>query len=305
MPDISPQPGSSLLDAVKAGSNALTTPGTAAAGTSGLNPTTGEQTQQVANLTATAQTGKDLAPATGGGSRLSAVGEKLASLSTLIGAKQIQTQSDLTNRSAEQQSAGMEQAQQASLAQVTQQRVDMQQDFNNKVSGMMQDQRLNLQQLDLNKDKARLEQLGTQLRLGNQQYIDKLQTEATKARLDNSVEFNEQIQRTVFSDEESLFANNLTFRSIVKANDRDSEKALANIDIDFALAMAASSNAAANASGMWSGVGNATAAGLGAAAQYKSSPSNPGTGESADTGALGTNTPANVPSTESSSEAVV
>ncbi len=158
------------------------------------------------------------------------------------------------------------QKQQAGLANVSQQRVSLVEDYNNKIKGMMADQQMNLQKVDLQQDKSRMEQMGAMMRLSNDQYVTNLNNQATKARLDNNVAFNDALNRSVFASEYNMFDNNLQFRSMIGADDRTFERDLANINLDFAVQMAQADNKAASSQMMWSGIGSVGGAGMAAGA---------------------------------------
>lgn len=117
--------------------------------------------------------------------------------------------------------------------------------------------------LDLEKDKSRLEQLGFGMRLGNDKYLTQLQQEAHKSRLGDALKFDEEMKRSVFSDEEELLRTNLEFRALMNAKGRELADRLSQIDIDTALAIAAADNKAANSRSMWEGIGTAVSAGAG------------------------------------------
>ena len=262
---------STLLNTVKAGSAALTNPlapGAPSGLASALAPTTGEQTEQAAALTATAQTGKELGPATGGQARLSAVGEKLASMNTIMQAQSLQRQAGIQQTGLEQQEAAQQQDQVNQLAQVSQQRVAMNEDFTNKVAGILQDTNNQLANITQADDKSRAEQTGFMLRLSNTKYTDQLQNEATKSRLDNQVVFNEAMQKSIFTDETNLFSSSLEFRSMLSADQRSATAQMANINLDFAIQMSQTEAKGANITSMWSGVGTAIGAGASGAAAY-------------------------------------
>jgi hypothetical protein len=116
-------------------------------------------------------------------------------------------------------------------------------------------------QLDLSKDKAKLEQLGFASRLSNDKYVRDLQQQANKARLSDAARFSEELTRTVFADEEELFRNDLNFRALMAADQRQFTEATAQIDLDFALSLANAKGREESAQSMWRGVGGVISAG--------------------------------------------
>lgn len=248
--------GMSLLDTVKNNAATLASPLGAAAP---QTPPTG-QTGEIQALTATAATGKEQAPSTGT-ARLSNIGERLATLQSNLQLGQVQKQGLLQSEAQQQQAEAQQQSFQASANLMTQQRVSQQQDAHNKLLGMLQQSQEQMQQLSLQDQRGRAEQMGFLLRLSSDKYITKLQDEATRARLDNAVQMRYQTQRAVFDEEQDMFTQNLQFRNILSQQHRDAVKALADIDLDFAIQVAQTEAKSANISGTWSGVGGLGTAG--------------------------------------------
>lgn len=116
-------------------------------------------------------------------------------------------------------------------------------------------------QLDLNKDKSRLEQLGFTMRLGNDKYLTELDRQAKVANLRDALSFEEEMYRTIFADEEELLRNNLDFRAMLSADERQFREEMANISIDMALELAMAENKALSEKQMWDGVSDIASAG--------------------------------------------
>lgn len=108
-----------------------------------------------------------------------------------------------------------------------------------KVDEVLTNYSQKLGQLDLAKDKAQAEQLGFMMRLSSEKYIEKLKIEGAKARLHDRISFTESLQRTMFAEERKLLDENLRFKSLIGATERDFREQAANIDLDTALAVAA------------------------------------------------------------------
>jgi len=275
----------SLLDTVKQNSTALSAATPASnplLSATGLQPTGGEGTLGTAKLMAVGQTGKDVGLG-GQTPQMSSLGERLASLQTLNQAKEVTQQAQLQGVSLDQQKEQMQQEFSQANTQLNENQVAANEQFNQQLKGMLFEQENQLRSLDLTKDKARMEQMGFMLRLGNTQYVDQLQSEGKKARLDNSVSFNENLQRSIFADEMDLFSNSLEFRNYMYSDARDAQKQLADLDIDFAMQVAMSDNKAAGAQMMWSGVGNVVGTGMSYAAKSKSKPGEPDTSNTENT----------------------
>jgi len=264
----------SLLDTVKQNSIALSAATPASnplLSATGLQPTGGEATQGTAKLMAVGQTGKDVG-LSGQTPQMSSLSERLASLQTLNQAKEVTQEAQLQGVSLDQQHDQMQQEFSQASTQLTEQQVGAQEQFNQQFKGMLFEQTNQLKSLDLTKDKSRMEQMGFMLRLGNTQYIDQLQTAGKRARLDNAVSFNENLQRSIFSEEMDLFSNSLEFRNYMYADARDATRQLADMDLDFAMEIANADSKAANSQMMWSGFGNIASAGMSYAAKSPAAP---------------------------------
>lgn len=166
-----------------------------------------------------------------------------------------------------------EEAQRFEQAQTTQRQSLQYQQVNfemqQKVRGILDSQIEAGIKLDLDKSRARAETVGFMMRLTNDKYIDNLKAEGMKSRLDNKLEFDEALQRSIFSEELEMFENDLNFRRLMSADEREFEKELAAINIDFALRIAGT-EAEARATGvMFSGLSGAVSGGLQAYSAYK------------------------------------
>ena len=116
-------------------------------------------------------------------------------------------------------------------------------------------------QLDLNKDKAKLEQLGFSMRLSNDKYLNELQRQATMANLSDALAFEEEMYRTVFADEEELLRDDLDFRALIAADRRTFEDEVSQISLDMALDIARAENKQLAQRQMWEGIGGLAQAG--------------------------------------------
>lgn len=148
-------------------------------------------------------------------------------------------------KQAAQAQAQVQQFDQQTL-QLKDQRANIQSNFNRQAAGTIQAFQQQGEQLDLNKRKAQVEQLGFLLRLGNDKYIDRLQAEGQRERLDSSINFKEVLQRSIFSDELDLFQDDMDFRRMMAADQREFERLLATMDVSYAKKIAASEAKQAN-----------------------------------------------------------
>ena len=221
------------------------------------------QTQAVQRL-ATAKTGKAAeGPVLSSQQEKLAAAQGIAALGQQVGAEQQQF------RELEEQENLLKQRAEQTAAKTTEQALNVSQQMQQRVTKLLDSFQKDVGQLNLQRNKAKLEQLGFNLRLSNQQYVDKLKAHGRKARLDSQLSFAEAAAQAVFADEMELFQNDLSFRSLLKASDREFEKELANIDIQTALQIAAADRDAANQRLMWEGVGGLTQSGIDIYSAYK------------------------------------
>jgi hypothetical protein len=127
----------------------------------------------------------------------------------------------------------------------------------------------NSRQLDLAKDKARLEQLGFAARLSNDKYLNQLQNQARISNLGDELSFQEELMRSTFAEEESMFRDSMEFRSLMQADEREFRENLASMSLEFARDMANTQNETMRRQAAWSGIASIISAGLGKTAQKK------------------------------------
>ena len=82
------------------------------------------------------------------------------------------------------------------------------------------------------KYQAKLEQAGFLARLSNDEYINKLQMEGQKARLDDENKFKIEYAKQAFQDQKALVQDNLKFEAMMNASDREFEESLARMSVD-------------------------------------------------------------------------
>lgn len=198
---------------------------------------------------------------------------------------QVQPQAAIQNAQQDQQSSQIQQ-------QEGQQRADISlankfDNIQNKVrtSQLLNDLQRDRDTLDMRKDAARLEQVASSLRLQDKKYVDNLQREGGKRRLDNSLEFNQALTQSIFDDNQDILQKNMDGQSILNANDREFRKSLAQMGADDAYGMFREQQKAAQQQQMWQSLGALTTAGIGAYGTYANS--TPATGASAAPAATG------------------
>ena len=205
------------------------------------------------------------------------VGEQAAVQQTQLGLEQLRPQAALqaqqvgTAEQAQQEAAGREERQIAQSRRIdtVQNRI--------QTERLLNDLARDKQSLNLDKDRARLEQAGAYLALQDQQYVDRLQDEGRRARLDDKATFKEELQKSIFGDNTDLLQTQLGNRSILDANDREFRRALKNIDLATAAALVRNEIATSNEQAKWEGIGNIIGAGVQGVGAYANMPKASGT----------------------------
>lgn len=243
-------------------------------------PPAAQSTQQVQGLIQ-AKSGKAGAPTQGPAT--SNVAEQQATQTAQVqqGAQQQAAQA----QGAQMANAAVTQGENEALAEAkfSEEQEDVKSRLLQQTNSVLQEYEQGNRTLDFNRDKAKLEQVGFTLRLTNDKYLSNLQREGKKSRLDSDLGFKEELMRTIFADEEELIRDDLDFRALMRADDREFEKLMATMDINTALQIASAESKAANQQQMWGSLGSLASAGIDAAATYQDAQAQK-TGEELDAG---------------------
>lgn len=189
-----------------------------------------------------------------GGPRATNIQEQVQNKLTETQLKEIAQQANLQAEQLGQEQRGVQQQFAQQKEQLNETEITAQETYQRQVEASLNDYERNIKTLDVAKQGAKVEQLGFQLRLSNQNYIMQLKTEAARDKITSEAAFREALQRTIFADEIDLFSSDLDFRMLLKADDAQFQKMIAQIDIDTALAIASSAAKDAAAQQITSGV---------------------------------------------------
>lgn len=169
---------------------------------------------------------------------------------------------------------GQQEAQKAKVdqnqMQLQQRAVNMRQEYLNKASSIMKSFQQNQDKLNLGRYKVNIEQMGFYLRLQDKKYVDKIQAEGNKARLNSKYDMAQAQQMAVFSDERDLLASSLAFKNLLSMDQRAFQAELANMDIQTAMQLAVSQANAANTAALYQGVSQLASSALEAWGRYRS-----------------------------------
>ena len=245
-----------LLDAIRKNQQQAQSP----LGQPGQQLQQGGFTQAAQNLLATKATGKAVEPGAGQPATMN-LGEQVAQQQAQTAQVEQAREAQLPNliQEAEAQQTEFEGAQ--SNLELDEKYNQAQTNLLNQANRLLTSYETGQRQLDMTRKRADAEQLGFTLRLSNSKYLDNLNREARKNRLDNELKFKEALQRSIFDEELGMFQDNLDFRRMMNADERQFNDLLSQINIDFAMDMAKQDSAQANQEMMWRGISGVVGAG--------------------------------------------
>lgn len=228
------------------------------------------QTQQAQQLLTTKATGRAAGP--GAAPKATNIQEQIAIQNTRLQQQELQKAGAEAAGQMGLQAAEAEQQYQQSVSELDEKQISAQEQYQREVEAVMRDLARGTRQIDFQRDQAKAEQIGFQLRLSNDKYINNLRTEGARNRLISAANFREQLQRTIFAEEEALLRSDLSFRALMSADEREFLRRLSEIDIENALALASSEAKGDNAKAMWGGIESVIKGGIQAgAAMYEPS----------------------------------
>ena len=208
---------------------------------------TGAQTQKLLQ----AKSGKQVA---GSGPAASSLAEQQAVTQTGQQLEGVQRRGQLVGLQQQQTGEAQEQAADIQAKKLEQQKQQFRQQSDRKMSELESDKQQALEELDYKKSASATEQMGILNRLSSDKYTNQLQTEGAKRRLDDQGEFQISLQDSIYADMENLLKENLEFKSLINADDREFQKELQQMDINTAMAIMRSQIRNAENTRMWSSI---------------------------------------------------
>lgn len=251
-----------LLDTIR--QNSQTIAGQPAANT--------DQTQQVGTLlrakSGTTSTGGDFSGSNLGEQQ--AVSQTNNTLQNVIQPQNQIAQANLAQQSsAQNQQAGIQQGQIAQTNKANTIQTQLQ------TNSILQQFEQGKGQLKLDENTAAANQIATNLRLQNQQYVDQLNNAAAKDRIDSGNNFKVALEQSIMGDNTQLLKQKLGNQSILDVNNTDFNRALADMDAGFAEQLLSNQLAGQKQAAIYGGVGAIVTGGLagaGASGAFNSAP---------------------------------
>ena len=241
-----------------------------------------DQTRKAAGLLA-ARSGKQVAaPAP-----MSNLAEQMAGAQTEQAAAEVQQKGQMAAAELGQAQAAVTEAERGERADLALRQQQSQQRASQQKQQILRELGQGRRTLDTEKDRAKLEQLSHTMALSDRKYVDQLQREGQKLRLDNDLAFREALQKSILGSNEELLREGLGNKDILQADDREFREMMSGIDIDFAMKMADNELADAKKAAMISGVTTLATSGLGAYGTYSQGGFDQGYQDARDTGYKG------------------
>ena len=212
------------------------------------------QTSRVRDLLA-AKSGKAGAAGTGGPKRVNTA-ERAAVQQTQAASKALQQQGAIGAEQLAQTSADIEQNRQHQLTQQTQTLKEQQSQFDRQSDNILNQFERGQKSLQNSKDIQELEQLGFQARLESEQYVNQLQLEGDRLRLDDSLAFKTQLAKEQWSSNIALFQDKIKVKEMIDADNRTFLEEVSKIDINSALEIAEAGIKQANIEAQMGALGN-------------------------------------------------
>jgi hypothetical protein len=224
----------------------------------------GQQAQSILS----AQTGKEKAPTAFQGPAKSNLAELAAQDQTKQGLGQVQEQRGMQSQLFQAEQARQKEQEQQQLEQLDADELNQREELLNRGEEIMQEWRNQGTQLDLKKKAAQTEQLGFIARLSDDAYVNNLKREGRKARLNNKLKFQEELQKAIFDDERELFESDLSFKQAMKQDAREFKELLANEGLDWKKALQVAEMKSQATQQTWTGIGQLGQAGMQGYGQY-------------------------------------
>jgi hypothetical protein len=175
--------------------------------------------------------------------------------------EQYRPQLELQGAAIEQEQEQIGQQQQLGRQQQKQSRAELQSKLSSQQNAILEDLERSRAELGSARGRSKLEQAGITLRLQNQQYLDQLENEGARRRLDDSLKFKEEMQASIFRDAERALSKQFDFRSLMNSDEREFAREISKMDVDTAMQILRDEMSAASKRQIAQGAGTAVSAG--------------------------------------------
>jgi len=189
----------------------------------------------------------------GAGPARSSIGEQAAATPATLAQEQLGQQQQVQDVQFGLQQQDLAAKEKAARSDIGMQRQRQDLKMKLQTQSIMNDLERSGKEMDTARYQTSMEQLGINLRLQNKKYLDELNMNAAQARLTDELEFNEALQKSIFSDLQDIQIEGLEWSTMMNASNREFREQLANININSALRMAEDEAKAANTRAIYEG----------------------------------------------------
>jgi hypothetical protein len=127
---------------------------------------------------------------------------------------------------------GIQQEETTRLSELNQRSQSLSDMATTKMQGLLQELDMDGKSLDFDRDRAKVDQIMTTARLANKKYVDTLQLEGERQRLNTADEFRNNLLDIVFGSNLDMLKGRVDFADMTSENDRNYRRAITNITID-------------------------------------------------------------------------
>ena len=188
------------------------------------------------------------------GPRASELGAQAAVNLTQAGAAQQAQEGLMASQQLAQQEALLSQQKKQEQQQLAQQQKETQSQIQGRKEELFQDFNQGKVDLQTQEGKAKAEQLGFLTRLSADKYVNQLQTEGAKSRLDQGLNFEEELTKSIFGDQMDMLKDSYDFKTLYNMNQRDFDKEMKAMSLENAIRVAKQEAKAEGKRKMWEGL---------------------------------------------------
>lgn len=211
-----------------------------------------DTTQKVKQLVQAKTTGKALGNS--GTSGIVSDNEVQANQAAQVQLEQQNQQSQIQSQQLSSDIALQQDTQTEELSAIDQQSNQISQQLAQQEEILMGDITRQLSSMNQEKKELAMEQLGFTMALQDTKYLDALKQEGQKRRLDNELDFREELVASQFKDMENLARDKTELYDMVMMDERQFQERLGRMDIDYAMEIASQAIKDNNTSAIVSGI---------------------------------------------------
>lgn len=214
-------------------------------------------------------------PSTSATPKMSNLGEQAANDQSIAQAGAQQQEAKLATAGVGAAIAGAETATTNKLAGISAERQAQKQSFKDRETGLLLELKQGQDGINLERDKAKLEQLGFTSRLSSESYVQELNQAAAEQRLEDELGFKAALASDIFKSELDLLKTGLNYAEMLSSDQNRWDEMLGSMSLEFAMQIASGKQKAANTQAVYTSAGNVVSTGTSAYADYKSEPAAP------------------------------